>query len=146
MGVTNKWKFQYYSILKNQPIYLIPLAATGLVEYVGGDVNDVTVVQTAPEGRHGVFAVGHLGDDGSLGEATSQVGGEGVLAEGLLVLDDVVAARVAGGAVAGEDVGTVVQVSSVGGGDGHAGSDERRTDLVHRDLRDLELEAGGNSL
>ncbi len=127
-------------------IHLIPLAAGRLVEYVRRDVNDVAVVKTATKGRHGVLAVGHLGDDGGLREATGEVGGEGVLAKGLLVLDHVVAARVARGAVAGEHVGTVVQVGRVGGGDGHAGGDERSTDLAHGHLRDLELEAGGNSL
>lgn len=144
--LTNKLELNILYYNENNTKHLIPLAAVGLVEHVRSDVGDVTVVKAAAKGRHGVLAVGHLGDDGGLGEATSEVRGEGVLAEGLLVLDDVVSAGVACGAVAGEHVGTVVQVGGVGGGHGHAGGDEGRTDLVHRDLGDLELEAGGDGL
>ena len=50
---------------------LIP-AGLGGGDDVGGDVGDVVVGKAAAEGRHGVLAVGDLGHDGLLVEATSE--------------------------------------------------------------------------
>ena len=114
---------EFYCPSYNRISYLVPLG--GLVEHVGSDVLDLVLIEAAAEGRHGVLAVGHLVDDAGLLVATLQVLLQGLLAERLLVLDDVVAAGVASSAVAGEDLGASVKVSGEHGGHGHGTSHGR---------------------
>ena len=82
------------------------------------DILNLILIQAAAERGHGVLSVGNLVDDGGLLEATLEVLLKGLLAQGLLVLDDVVAASVASSAVASENLGTSVQVSGENRGSG----------------------------
>ena len=110
--------------LKSSTVPLIPLAVGGLVEDVGCDVVDVLRVQAAAKSRHGVLPVGHLVHDGGLLETALEVLLKSVLAEGLLVLDDVVSAGMAGRTVAIEHSLSCLDVSGEDGGDGEKAGDE----------------------
>ena len=96
------------------------------------DETDLLVREAAAERRHGVLAVGHLSHDGRLLAAAGQVLVKRVLAEGLLGGDDVVAARVARGAVAREQRLAGLDVAGEGreGREERTGRERRRGDLL----------------
>merc|ERR1719444_430653 len=85
-----------------------------LAEDVVGHVLDVVRAQLLAEGRHGVLAVGHLGLDGLHVVAAREVLLERLLLQLLLRRHGVVAAGVAGGAVALADALPVLQVRGQG--------------------------------
>ena len=117
---------------------LVPLVAVGLVDDVGRDVADLLVGEAAAEGGHRVLAVRHLGDDGRLLAAAREVRVERLLAERLLRGDDVVAARVARGAVAREDgrAGLDVALWEVERSDGRSRAVGRRSESSEAPNRD----------
>mmetsp|Transcript_103935 Transcript_103935/g.270610 ORF Transcript_103935/g.270610 Transcript_103935/m.270610 type:complete len:254 (-) Transcript_103935:2-763(-) len=82
----------------------------GLLVDVVGNIIDVVGAQLLTEGRHGVLAVGDLGHDGCDAVAAREVLLKRIFLEFLLRDDSVVAARVAGRAVAVEDALAVLQV------------------------------------
>ena len=100
---------------------LIP-AGIGSGDNVGGDVGDVVVRKAAAEGGHGVLAVGDLGHNGLLVEATGEELLDGGLLEGVVGHNGVLAAGVAGSAVGVEDLLASASVTGEGGGGDKEGS------------------------
>ena len=100
------------------------------------NANNAKIIKDAArapaERRHGVLAVGHLSHDGALLAAAGQVLVKRVLAEGLLSRNDVVAARVAGRAVAREQRLARLDVAGKRGKgrEERAGGERRRGDLL----------------
>merc|ERR1719291_821568 len=82
----------------------------GLLVDPSGHVLDVIRAQLLPERRHGVLAIGHLGLDGLHIVATREVLLDRLLFDLLLWHHAVVAASVAGGAIALEDALPVLKV------------------------------------
>merc|ERR1719379_2322510 len=88
-------------------------ALVGLATDVGGNVLNVIRAQALTEGRHAVASRGDPVDH--VGGLVPVVRFEGIWKEGLLCLDVVLAAGVAGGAVGAEDGAAVLGVSGRGG-------------------------------
>ena len=81
---------------------LLPSISVSSGVHVRSYIRDLIVRKATTEGWHAALAVGHLRHDGRLLEAAGEVLYKRILSESLLGLDDVVAARVARGAVGGE--------------------------------------------
>ena len=93
-------------------MFLLPLVVGGLVNDIGGDIADVGIIQTSSKGGHRIFAIGNLSHHRGLLHATGKVGGEGILLEGLLGHDDVLATSMASGTVRIEDRLTIANIGS----------------------------------